>query len=426
MDLVTSGSYEIPREMTEEIENDKNYPSHYGIDFYNRFRDDIQMFAEMEFKALRISIDWSRTFPKGIEEHPNQAGLDFYHEVIDRLISHDIEPIVTLYHFEMPMYLVKEYGSWLNREVIDKYLHFCETIFKSFKGKVRYWATFNETNHLDPQTELSDIFTYLLTGIKYSDLGDKKQAMAEMGYNMTVASSKAVELGHKIDPNNKIGCVFGLTSIYPFNCKPENIMNNFKDMDRNFYQIDAMCNRKFPEYKLKEYQRLGIKLEISTEDKESFRMATLDFIGINYYSSSVSKYNGSEEVEAIFADVQNPYLEQSKWGWSIGPIGLRYMMNYVYRRYGIPVMITENGLGAVDELDSERNIHDDYRVEYFKQHITEMKKAIIEDGVDCLGYLTWGPIDVISATTGEMRKRYGFIYVNQDNSGNGSRRRKKR
>ena len=427
MDLVTSGSYEVPREICKDIEDGKRYPSHEGIDFYHRFKDDIALFGEMGFKALRISIDWSRIYPNGDDEEPNKKGIEYYQSVVDELLKNGIEPIVTLYHFEMPVNLVRKYGSWTNRKVIDFYLKYCKTMFEALKGKVKYWVTFNQMNHIDPQTEASDIFTYIIAGLKFSEMVEKKQTLATIGYNMTLAGVKAVELAHEIDPNNKVGCVFGLTPVYPINCNPVNVMNAFKEMDRDFYQIDAMCNGCFPKYKLKEYKDSDIQLEISNEDKESFYNGKLDFIGLNYYSTSVAHYEGDDNgEETLFGGVQNPYLEKSKWGWSIDPIGLRYLLNYVYRRYELPIIVSENGLGAMDKVEADGSINDDYRIDYLNQHLIQLKKAAEEDGVECFGYLMWGPIDLVSATTGEMKKRYGFIYVDKQDDGTGDYSRKKK
>lgn len=427
MDLVTSGSYEVPREICKDIEEGKRYPSHEGIDFYHRFKDDISLFGEMGFKALRISIDWSRIYPNGDDEEPNEKGIEYYKNVVDELIMNGIEPIITLYHFEMPINLVRKYGSWTNRRVVDFYLKYCKTMFEALKGKVKYWVTFNEMNHIDPQTEASDIFTYIIAGLKFSEMEEKKKTLATIGYNMTLAGVKAVELAHEIDSNNKVGCVFGLTPAYPFNCNPINVMNAFKEMDREFYQIDAMCNGCFPKYKIKEYEDINIKLEISREDEISFFNGKLDFIGVNYYSTSVAHHEGDEDgEETLFGGVQNPYLEKSKWGWAIDPIGLRYLLNYVYRRYGLPIIVSENGLGAMDKIEEDGSIQDDYRIDYLNQHLLQLKKAVEEDQVDCFGYLMWGPIDLVSATTGEMKKRYGFIYVDKQDDGTGDYSRKKK
>lgn len=427
MDLVTSGSHKVPREICKKIESDKFYPSHTAINFYDNYKDDIALFAEMGFKALRISVDWSRIYPNGDDEYPNKKGIEFYNNVIDELISYNIEPIITLYHFEMPYILVEKYGSWKNRKLIDLYLRYCKVLFEEFNGKVKYWVTFNEMNHIDPSTDASDIFTYIIAGLKFSELKNPKQELAVIGYNMTLAGVKAVELGHRINPDNKIGCVFGLQPVYPYNCKPINAINAFKEMHRDFYQMDAMCNGNFPKYKLKEYEKMGISLDIESEDEYYFKNGTIDFIGVNYYSSSVGHNDEIGGEETLFGGIQNPYLEKSKWGWSIDPTGLRYLLNDVYQRYEKPIIVTENGIGAVDVLNDDNTVDDDYRIEYLEKHLEQLKLAIDEDNIECFGYLMWGPIDLVSATTGEMKKRYGFIYVdiNDDGSGSGKRYPKK-
>lgn len=421
MDLVTKGSYETPRRIDKILQKDTIYPSHEAIDFYHRYPEDIALLAEMGFKALRISIDWSRIYPNGDDSEPNKLGISFYQKLVNELIKHKIEPIVTLYHFEMPINVVKKYGSWENRQTMELYLTFCRTMFEALKGKVKYWVTFNEMNHIDPQTETSDIFTYIIAGLKFSELENHPQTLATIGYNMTVASCKAVELGHQIDPTNQIGCVFGIEPVYPVDCNPINVMKAFKQMDRDFYQIDAMCNGVFPEYKIREYEEQKISIELTIEDKDSFAKGKLDFIGMNYYASSVAEYEGATEGKStLFGGLQNPFLETSKWGWTIDPTGLRYLLNYTYRKYGLPIIITENGLGAVDEVSKDGKIHDDYRIEYLQKHIEQLKMAVEIDQVDCFGYLTWGPIDLVSATTGEMKKRYGFIYVDRQDDGTGT------
>lgn len=427
MDLVSVGDYGKPRKIYSKLEDGVLYPSHYGIDFYHHYKEDIALFAEMGFKALRISIDWSRIYPNGDDIEPNQKGIKFYQQLIDELLKNNIEPIVTLYHFEMPINLVKKYGSWTNRKVIDYYLRFCKTMFVTLKGKVKYWVTFNEMNHIDPQTKATDIFTYIIAGLKYTDLDNKKQTLATIGYNMTLASCLAVRLGHEIDDNNQIGCVFGIEPVYPVNCDPQNVFKAFMQTDRDFYQIDAMCNGEFPKYKIEEYKRIGLNIDVTDSDKNAFKEGKLDYLGMNYYASSVAEYEGSNGKEsALFGGLQNPYLETSKWGWTIDPVGIRYLLNYTYRKYGLPIMITENGLGAKDKILESGEINDDYRIDYLKEHIEEVKKSIELDDVDCFGYLTWAPIDLISATTGQMSKRYGFIYVDMDDNGAGSKKRLKK
>ena len=427
MDFVTKGSKQSAREITSTILSDKEYPSHKGIDFYNRYQEDIALFKEMGFTALRISIDWSRIFPKGDETLPNQTGLDYYERVIDTLIENKIEPIVTLYHFEMPIHLVHAYGSWANRQLVEFYLHYCETVMRHFDGKVKYWVTFNETNHLVPETQEADIFTYLVAGLKYSEMQNPDEELAMIGYHMCLASVKAVRLAHEINVDNVVGCVFGLNPIYPVNCDPENVLKAYLENEEDYYQIDAMCNGAFPRYKLQEYKKKGIEIFISEEDKQDFKMGRIDFIGLNYYMSSVSAPKlEAGEGKSIFGGMPNPYLAQSKWGWGIDSGGIRYTMNYLYRKYSLPLIITENGLGAIDTLGEDKTIHDQYRMDYLTKHIDAVEKAMKEDNVECFGYLVWGPIDLVSASTGEMSKRYGFIYVDLDDAGNGKMDRYKK
>lgn len=424
MDFVTKGSKDVGRRIDQEIDPKTVYPSHLGIDFYHRYKTDIAWFQKMGFKALRISIDWSRIYPNGDDEVVNEAGMQYYQELIDTLRLHDIEPIVTLYHFELPIHLVDAYGSWLNRKVVDLYVRFCKTVITAFDQKVKYWVTFNEMNHLDPLSAQSDIFTYMIAGLKYSELKDAKQSLATIGYHMTLASVKVVKMAHEINSANQVGCVFGLNPIYPYNCDPTNVVRAFKENNQDYYQIDAMCNGNFPAYKIAEYEANGIQLPMETNDIQAFQAGRIDFIGINYYFSSVAQPKEAMESEAsLFGGIQNPYLKQSKWGWAIDALGIRYVMNYVYRRYGLPVMITENGLGAQDVVAESGEIHDDYRIAYLSQHIKQVALAIEEDYVECLGYLVWGPIDLVSATTGEMSKRYGFLYVDFDDEGKGSMER---
>lgn len=421
MDVATSGDVKHDRLIHGEKLPGYKYPSETGINFYHRYKEDIALFKEMGFKTLRISIDWSRIYPNGDEEQPNEKGIQYYQDVVDTLLKNGIEPIVTLYHFEMPLAIVKKYGSWTNRKTIDLYLRYCKTMFEALKGKVHYWVTFNEMNHIDSQMTLSDFFTYFVAGIKYSELENAPQTLATCAYYMTVASVKAVKLAREIDADNKIGCVFGLTPNYPYSCNPEDVMLSFKRMTRDLYQIDAMCYGKFPEYKLREYQRLGIQIDITEDDKTAFKEGVLDFLGINYYASEVSIAEEKEDMEkAFFGGVKNPYLKDSDWGWSIDPTGLRYLLNFIDRRYQLPIMITENGLGAVDTISEDGKVHDEYRIDYLKQHLSALKKAVVEDDVNCIGYLMWGPIDLVSATTGEMKKRYGFIYVDKHDDGTGS------
>lgn len=427
MDLVTVGSVNKAREFHDSIRSGVVYPSHYGIDFYHRYKEDIALFKEAGFTALRISVDWSRIYPNGDDAEPNRAGIEHYRDVIMELKKQGIEPIVTLHHFEIPMNVVTQYGSWENRKTVDLYLKFAKTMFTEFKGLVTYWATFNEMNHMDSEMEMTDFFTYMNTGLCYSRIEEPAKVMVRCSYNMTLAAVKAVKAGHEIDPEFKIGCVFGVTPVYAWSCNPMDSIKAQQAMDKDWYQIDAMTKGAFPEYKLEIYRKRGVEIEMTEEDKEAFRDGKIDFIGVNYYASAVerdmSTVSDEEEMSGnFFGGLNNPYLKQSDWGWTIDPIGLRYVLMLLDRRYNLPMIITENGIGAIDKLEDGK-VHDQYRIQYLKEHLDQLKLAVTEDKVNCLGYLMWGPIDLISATTGEMKKRYGFIYVDQDDAGNGTKER---
>ena len=427
MDVVTVGSRDVPRQFHDSLKEGVHYPSHEAIDFYHTYKEDIALFKEAGFTALRISIDWSRIYPNGDDEEANRAGIEHYRAVIRELKKNGIEPIITLFHFELPLNLVKKYGSWQNRKVVDLYLRYAETMFEEYRDEVTYWSTFNEMNHLDSDLELSDFFTYMNTGLCYSKLENAAEVMVRCAYNMTLASVKAVKIGHEINPDYRIGCVFGLTPVYAYSSNPEDSIRAFKAMDRDWYQIDAMSKGAFPEYKLEAYRQRGVELVIPEEDKKAFKEGKIDFIGINYYASAVETALDLEESEGnFFGGLNNPYLKTSDWGWTIDPKGLRYLLMMVDRRYGLPMIITENGLGAYDVLEEDKTIHDPYRIAYLRDHLEQIRIAIEEDRVNCFGYLMWGPIDLVSATTGEMKKRYGFIYVdkNDDGSGSGERFRK--
>lgn len=430
MDLATSGSVSKKREFTKTLEEGKSYPNHEAIDFYHRYKEDVALFGEMGFKALRISIDWGRIYPNGDDEKPNEKGIKFYQNLVDELRKNDIEPIVTLFHFEMPVNIVRKYKSWLSRETIDLYLKYCQTMFEALKGKVRYWVNFNEMNHIDPMSDADDMFVYILSGMTNEDLGETKEERRKkitlMGYNMTLAGVKAVKLCHDADPDNRMGCVFGLHPSYPLTTDPADNMYAYRETIRDFYQVDAMCNGAFPKYKLNDYEKLGFEIGMTKEDEKAFSEGIIDFIGFNYYYSEVVTTH--EELKSNDATMHggmfNKYLKVSDWGWTVDPVGLRYMLNMIWRRYNKPIIICENGLGAADEFNHvSKTVHDDYRIEYLRDHFKEMIKAVDEDGVDLFGYLMWGPIDLISATTGEMRKRYGFIYVDKNDDGTGSNER---
>ncbi|GFP74471.1 family 1 glycosylhydrolase [Clostridium fungisolvens] len=400
----------IPDEAVLECHEGEYYPSHQAIDFYNHYKEDIALFAEMGFNCFRLSINWARIFPNGDDELANEKGLEFYDNVFDELLKHNIEPVVTISHYETPLALTNNYGGWLDRRVIDFYVRYCETIFNRYKNKVKYWMTFNEINIMDHMP------TFAGGVIKNDD-----QSRAQAVYHQFLASAKVVQLGHEINPDFKIGMMTAYGSTYALTCNPEDELKLMKsDQQRHFFS-DVQCRGVYPEYKLKEYERLGVKLEKQDGDDELLKNGTVDYIGFSYYSSSVVSSDKNKTVTDgnMSTSVLNPYLKATDWGWQIDPVGLRLALNRLQERYNLPLFIVENGMGAIDKVEEDGSVHDTYRMEYLARHIEAMKEAVEEDGVNLIGYTPWGCIDLVSAGTGEMRKRYGFIYVEKDDNGDG-------
>ncbi|WP_321388491.1 family 1 glycosylhydrolase [uncultured Enterococcus sp.] len=405
----------LPEGATGYIDPERYYPSHVATDFYGHYKEDIALFAEMGYKCFRMSIAWSRICPKGTEEI-NEEGLKFYDDVFDELLKHGIEPVVTINHFDIPMYLADELDGWSNRKVIDYFLFFCETLFKRYKDKVKYWMTFNEINFLRSWTQI---------GIHNNNRQSKYQA----AHHLFVASGKAVKLGHEINPDFQIGMMVAYIPSYPMTCRPEDVMEALQfNREQEFY-IDVQVKGYYPAHKLKEFERDGIVIKTEPGDAEIIKEGTVDYIGFSYYMSTVSsanpkdvKYVGGNQMPAV----KNPYLEESDWGWAVDPLGLRISLSSLYDRYNVPLFVVENGFGAVDQLEADGSIKDEYRIDYFQKHIQAMKDAIELDGVDLIGYTPWGCIDLVSAGTGEMKKRYGFIYVDMDDNGNGTLKRSRK
>lgn len=425
MDVMTGGTKTVSRVITNTIEEGKNYPSHRGIDFYHTYREDIKLFAELGLRAFRMSIDWARIYPNGDEEYPNQRGLEFYHKVFDELAKYRIEPLVTINHMEMPLGLARK-GSWLNPDVVECYIRYCDTLFLEYKDKVKYWLTFNEINHsVFFDNDNAVVYSYMATGLKLDELENPRQALAVTCYNVLKASARAVILGHKINPENRVGCVLAFVPQYPATNLPEDSLASLHDYDRDMFFLDVLCKGHFPKYKLEEYKREKAPIEVTEEDLNLFRKGTIDFYGMNYYSSGMSAAENRGYENGFFHSYKNPDLKSNGWGWETDPIGLRYALNYVDRRYHLPIIITENGIGDLEEL-IDGTVNDDYRIAYLKDHIEQVKKAVEEDCVNCMGYFSWAPIDLVSASTGQMAKRYGYIYVDRDDQGNGTNRRYKK
>lgn len=430
VDVMTAGAHGVPRQITETIEEGTFYPNHEAIDFYHRYKEDIAMFAEMGLKCLRTSIGWSRIFPKGDEEEPNEAGLQFYDDVFDELIKHGIEPVITLSHFEMPLHLAREYGGFRSRKVAEYFAKFAEVCFNRYKDKVTYWMTFNEINNkMDVNNPL---FLWTNSGVSVKEGENAKEVMYQAGLHELLASAWAVAKGKEINPSFQIGAMVSHVPIYPYSSNPEDVMLAEEYMRQRYFFPDVQVRGYYPSYALKEFEREGYHIPFEEGDEESLRKGKVDYLGFSYYmsttvkSDAVSDHNGDIVNGALPHGVENPYIKSSDWGWSIDPTGLRYTLNRFYDRYQIPLFIVENGFGAIDQVEEDGSIHDPERIQYLASHIQALKKAVEYDGVDLIGYTPWGIIDIVSFTTGEMKKRYGMIYVDRDNEGNGSMKRLKK
>lgn len=392
------------------------YPAKKAIDHYHRYKEDIALFAEMGFKTYRLSIGWTRIFPKGDEKEPNEAGLKFYEDLFKECKKHGIEPLVTITHFDCPMHLIKEYGGWRNRKMVDFYANLTRTLFTRYKGLVKYWLTFNEINIILHAP-------FMGAGIVFEEGENKKQVLYQAAHHELVSSAMATKIAREVDPNIQIGCMLAAGKTYPNSPRPADVLAAQQADRQNYFFIDVQSRGEYPAYALKELEREGVEIPFKEGDKELLKEYTVDFISFSYYSSRVAAANPENQDETsgnIFSSVKNPYLEASEWGWQIDPLGLRITMNDIYDRYQKPLFIVENGLGAVDTPDASGYVEDDYRIDYLSSHIAAMKEAVELDGVDLMGYTSWGCIDLVSAGTGEMKKRYGYIYVDRDNYGNGT------
>lgn len=399
----------------------EGYPKRYGIDFYHRFKEDIALFAELGFKTFRLSINWPRIFPNGYDAEPNEEGLRFYDEVFDELRKYDIEPLVTLSHYEMPMALVLKYNGWAGREVIGHFVRYAETVMTRYKDKVKYWLTFNEIN-----TTIIEPFTG--GGIIEDRVENTMQASYQALHHQFVASSLVTEKARQINPNFQIGCMLARMIHYPATSKPEDVLQAQIDNQLNLLHTDVQVRGSYPTFMARYWAENGITIAMEPGDEQILREHTVDFISFSYYTSLVSAVNPEEYGVTggnLYSTIKNPNLERTEWGWQLDPIGLRVALKELYDRYQLPLFVVENGLGAKDTVEADGSINDDYRIDYLRKHITQMKEAVM-DGVDLMGYTNWGAIDIISASTSEMSKRYGVIYVDQDDNGQGTLNRYKK
>lgn len=414
-DILTVGKDRF-KNISLNIEENKYYPSHKAIDFYHTYKEDLKELSELGMKCFRTSIAWSRIFPSGDETKPNEKGLEFYDNLFDELLKYNIEPVITISHFETPLNLIKKYGGWKNRKLIDFYTNYCDTIFNRYKDKVKYWMTFNEINH-------AHTLPLIAAAIEVKEDENKLQDIYQASHNMLVASAKAVIMGHDISKEFKIGCMLSLSPIYPASCKPEDVFESYELRRRSLFYSDIQLLGEYPAYFNRIAKENNISIEMEPEDKEILKRGVCDYLGFSYYRSSL--HEAGMKILGNTGGLlgkKNPYLKESKWGWPIDPLGLRYVCNEMTDRYHKPLFIVENGLGTSDKITEEGKIHDNERMEYLKEHVIMMKEAI-EDGADILGYTWWGPIDIISAGTGEMKKRYGFVYVDRNNDGSGTLKR---
>ncbi|MDM5122750.1 6-phospho-beta-glucosidase [Aeromonas rivipollensis] len=425
VDMIPHGANRMAVKLGQEkrftLRDDEFYPSHEAIDFYHRYKEDIALMAEMGFTVFRTSIAWARLYPKGDEAEPNPEGIAFYRAMFEECRKYGIEPLVTLCHFDVPMHLVVEYGSWRNRQMVDFFTRYARTCFEAFDGLVKYWLTFNEINIL-----LHSPFSG--AGLVFEEGEEREQVKYQAAHHELVASALATRIAHEVNPHNQVGCMLAGGNFYPYSCKPEDVWAALQKERENLLFIDVQARGAYPAYAASLFREKGIQLVKAPEDDDILKHS-VDFVSFSYYASRCASADMNQDNTSaanVVKSLRNPHIQQSQWGWGIDPLGLRITMNSLYDRYQKPLFLVENGLGAIDEINADGEIEDDYRIDYLRAHISAMGDAIA-DGVPLLGYTSWGCIDLVSASTGEMSKRYGFVHVDRDDAGQGTlaRRRKK-
>ena len=399
--------------------DDTYYPKRRGIDFYHTYKQDIALFAEMGMKIFRTSVCWARLFPNGDEEQPNPEGIRYYKDLFGECKKHGMKVFATILHYDIPVQLVLKYGGWKNRKTIDFYCRYVEVLFRELGDLVDYWLPFNEINagRFSPW----DGVCLIPDQEPHMD-----QEIFQCLHHQFLASARVVKMGHEMLPGSKIGCMIARFATYPATCRPEdNMQAILDDQYSNWFYTDIMARGRYPSYMNRYFDKLGIDIRMEPGDEELLQQGTVDFVSFSYYFSQVSTSDQSWEKTSgnlIMAN-KNPYLETSEWGWQKDPIGLRITLNQLYDRYGLPLFVAENGLGTSDVVEADGTVHDPYRIEYLKEHVKAMSDAINIDGVDLLGYTWWGCIDLISESTRQMSKRYGFVYVDLDDEGHGTYKR---
>lgn len=416
IDIRKKGNKEIALEDIEFAINDEEgiYPKREGIDFYHTFKEDLKLLAGTGMNSFRTSISWARIFPKGDELEPNEEGLKFYDALIDEIIANGMEPLITLSHYEMPLYLTTKYNGWYDRKMIDFFTRFSEVLFKRYKGKVTYWILVNQMNLITHES-----FNHL--GIPSDRVENLVEAKYQGVHNELVACGRAVKIAKEIDPSFQIGMMSYYGNSYPATCKPEDVLAALKNNQMEYFYSDVLARGYYPSYAYRFFEDKGINITFGEKDEEDLKN-TVDFVTFSYYYTRIIDAESSKKEDPSYA---NPHLKANDWGWAIDPIGLRIALNEYYDRYQLPLMITENGMGFYEQLNENNTIEDDYRIDFLRQHIEAMKEAI-HDGVELIGYYPWGPIDLVSCSSSEMSKRYGFIYVDLDDYGKGSGKRYKK
>ena len=426
VDVIPSGQYRMKVARGElkmlECQTGYEYPSHEAIDMYHHCKEDIALFAEMGFKCYRLSIAWTRILPNGDDDIPNKAGIEFYRSLFQECRKYNIEPLVTIDHFDTPIALIKKYGGWRNRKMIDAYLKYCRVIFSEYKSLVKYWITFNEINMLLHMS-------FMGAGIVFDEDEPRERIKYMAAHHELLASALAVKLAHEIMPGCKIGCMLAAGNFYPYTCNPNDIFDSLEKDRDNYFFTDVQARGAYPVWAMKRMKRAGLDDICTDEDAKILADGTVDYIAFSYYSSRCTTADPeifakhAKPGNAVFRSVINPYLKNTEWGWQIDPLGLRITANTLFDRYSKPLFVVENGLGAVDTLTEDGKIHDTYRIEYLRQHLLALRDAITEDGIPVMGFTAWGCIDLVSASSGEMKKRYGMIYVDKDDNGKGTLRR---
>lgn len=436
-DMMTGGSRTAPRYITRTVDPDLYYPTHEAVDFYHRYKEDIALYAQMGFKVFRMSINWARLFPTGMEAEPDPEGIEFYHNVFRELKKYNIEPLVTLSHYEMPYELARKTRGWSTREPMEYFLHYCQTVLTEYRDEVKWWLTFNELNILlmgvygningGGIVPLQDK-TAVGTAVKVDESWDDPQLRYDAVHHQLLASARVVKMAHAINPENKVGCMILGRVAYPYSCDPKDVLKAQKVMRKaNYYVGDVQVRGAYPSFAPAIWKEEGVHVEVTEEDARILQEGTVDFVSFSYYSSTTATDNPDVPIASgnMMRGPGNPYLKSSQWGWTIDPDGLNWYLNELYDRYQKPLFVVENGLGAEDHMEADGSIHDTYRIEYMQKHIQAMNEAI-EQGVDLIGYTVWGCTDLVSASTGEMDKRYGMVYVDKHNDGSGDLSRHKK